>query len=149
MPINTVIFQAMNDDYIENIPMQHLLATIRHPERRMNSSEVYYCTTFLNEVSTDAQTAYLMYKHGVGYFLSIHELSEEGMVNYIASGSTDLPDVIRIQTARFQFAIPRSFFLPIDAAIDALQYFCETGRRHPVQRWIRYDDLGFELYSDD
>jgi hypothetical protein len=90
-----------------------------------------------------------VYKHQVGYFVSIYELAEMGAVNYIASGPTDLPDVIRVDTPRHQLAIPRAFFLPVDATIEVLRYFCQTGRRHPAHRWVRYEDLGFELYADD
>jgi hypothetical protein len=57
MPTNTIIFQAMDDDYIEDIPPEDLLTTVRQAKQHMDANGVYYGTVFLDKVSSDAPTA--------------------------------------------------------------------------------------------
>jgi hypothetical protein len=69
-------------------------------------------------------------------------------INFIARGSAELQRLVPIRAGQHSLEIPRGLFIPLAETVKCLTYFCETGSLHPDITWVRYDELGMELYAD-
>ena len=150
MKIESIILQPMEDDYVDNIKLSRLLDIVRNPQKEMNEKGVYYCAVMINKVSSKTPYMSLVYSDPIGYALSIHELNPDTnkRVTYFAHIGSESNEVVKAVTARHTIQMPRSFFIPVDDAVEQTKYFCETGQHNKNYTFIPQNNLGFDVYVE-
>jgi hypothetical protein len=143
-----IILQAMADDYVELNTGQEVIAIMKAADADL-ARGVYYFNIHLARVASDAPYAFVLHKRPFGYLLSLRTpIASGNSVTYVAKLNDDASQIVRVCTGEISLAIPIGLFVPLDRAITCLAYFCDTGHTSGEAKWVRYDQLGYELYSD-
>lgn len=138
----------MDDNYVNPMPVVSLMKIIDDIDSHTVDG-AYYFSLYCDRLASDAPMLFVTYKHSVGWFLSIHEVtSDKKTENFLVRHDDDESILIEVNAGSYRLAIPRGLFSPLKDARECIRYFSVSGTRNPALRWVAYNDLGYELYTE-
>jgi hypothetical protein len=109
--------------------------------------DVAYFQVFREAVSSDGAQLSVVRHAEYGWFVSVFEVDEFNSINYVAFGESQEGHFVTFPAWYYTLQAPRGFFVTTETILDCVREFCDTGRRADGVNWIRFADLGFELYA--
>ena len=138
-----IIFQPMDNDFVEPCPMADVEAAIRNANS-LAVDDVYHFNIHLERCSSDAPYGFFAYNARHGFLVSLR--IDRGS-NHLALVSHNFDSRVAFSAGQHELIVPTGLFIPTDAAVECARTFCDSGSLAQSIEWVRYDQLGLELYA--
>ena len=140
---DNIIFQAMDNDFVEPFPLDDVESAIRNADS-LALAGVYHFNIHLGRCSSDSPRGFFAYIAGHGFLVSLRTAPDS---NHCAVLNHDFDDRVEFSAGQYELIVPIGMLIPTDTAVQCARIFCDSVSLAESIAWVRYEDLGFELYA--